>query len=482
MLSNVCSTCQDPRRPGPARNDRPRLNGLRRTPRRRTIAAVPDAPLPETRYALTSDGVSIAYEVFGDGDVDLLWFHAFMGSLEVLWEHEVVRTFTEHMTSFSRLIRHDMRATGLSGRAAELPDLETQVADAAAVLDAAGSRSTVIGGAGPGAHAALLFGTTFPERTRALCLWDLYAWSGTVYRGPDLELIARTWGTEAAAGAAMARVAPSYVGDRAFLRWFAKVQRHFVPPDAAGELFRMGLETDITPLLGAVHVPTLVLARHWEDHARDAEMAGRIPGARFELLPGDERATFAGDTASIADAVRAFVGAEPAARAPTTLLRAVLFTDIVGSTERLAAVGDAAWREVLEAHDARATRIAAEHGGRVVKSTGDGILAVFEGPAQAVRAANTLAAAVGDLGIEIRAGVHVGEVEARGDDVAGVTVHVAARVGALAGASEVLVTSTVKDLAAGSNLTFEPRGEQTLKGVPEPWRIFAATPGRPSER
>jgi class 3 adenylate cyclase len=455
---------------------------LRRPVARATIAAVPELSLPETRYALTSDGVSLAYHVFGDGDVDLLWFHAFMGSLEVLWEHEVVRTFTEHMTSFSRLIRHDMRATGLSGRATSLPDLETQVGDAAAVLDAAGSRSTVIGGAGPGAHAALLFGATFPERTRALCLWDLYAWSGTVYRGMDLDLIARTWGSEGAAGAAMARVAPSYVADRAFLRWFAMVQRHFVPPDAAGDLFRMALETDITPLLETVHVPTLVLARSWEDHARDREIAERIPGARFELLPGDERATFAGDTAAIADAIRSFVGAEPAAPPATTLLRAVLFTDIVGSTERLAEVGDAAWREVLEAHDARAANAVTEHGGRVVKTTGDGLLAGFEGPAQAVRAAQAIGAAVADLGIRIRAGVHVGEVEARGDDVAGVTVHVAARVDALAGESQVLVTSTVKDLAAGSNLTFEPRGEHMLKGVPEPWRLYAATPGRPANR
>jgi len=398
-----------------------------------------------------------------------------MGSLEVLWEHEVMRSLTAKLSSFARLIRHDMRATGLSSRAASLPDLETQVRDAAAVLDAVGSRSTVIAGAGPGAHAALLFGATFPERTRALCLWDLYAWAGSAFRAPDLELLTRTWGTEASAGAAMADVAPSMVGDRDFLRWYAKVQRHFVPPDAAAALMRSALETDIQPILPTIHVPTLVMAREWSDHERDREVASRIDGVRFELLPGRDRATFAGDQSSMADAIRSFLGVDRPVAPPSTLLRAVLFTDIVGSTEHLARVGDRAWREVLVAHDARASEAIQAHGGRVLKSTGDGLLATFEGPAQAVRAAHEVGRSLTDLGIEIRAGVHVGEIETRGDDVAGVAVHVAARVAALAGPSEVLVSSTVKDLAAGSGLTFEDAGEHELKGVPDRWRVYRVT-------
>lgn len=432
-------------------------------------------PQPETRYARTRNGASLAYHVVGDGPVDLVWLHAFMGSLEVLWEHELIRSLTEKFASFTRLIRHDMRATGLSGRATSLPDLETQVHDVVAVLDAIGSRSTVIAGAGPGAHAAMLFGATFPERTRALCLWDLYAWAGNAYDAADLELVTRTWGTEGAAAAAMARVAPSLVGDRDFLRWFAKVQRHFVPPDSAAALMRTALDTDIRPLLPSIHVPTLVLAREWTDHELDREMAAQIDGARFELLPGVERATFAGDQDSMVDAIRAFLGVDQPVAPPTTLLRAVLFTDIVGSTEHLARVGDRTWREVLVAHDDRAIRAIEQHGGRAVKSTGDGLLAIFEGPAQAVRAARAMADAVRDLEIQIRAGVHVGEIETRGTDVAGVTVHIASRVAALAGADQVLVTSTVRDLSAGSGLTFKDAGEHGLKGIPGGWHLFEIT-------
>jgi class 3 adenylate cyclase len=427
---------------------------------------------PDTRYATTADGVSLAYHTVGEEPVDLVWLHAFLGSLEVLWEHEVIRSLSERFASFARLIRHDMRATGLSGRATSLPDIETQVRDTATVLDAAGSRSTVIAGAGPGAHAAMLFAATFPERTRALCLWDLYAWSGTAFHPTDLELITRTWGSEAAAGAAMARVAPSLVGDREFLRWYAKMQRHFVPPEVAGQLMQMALETDIRPLLPAIHVPTLVLARAWPDHELDREMAARIEGARFELLPGEERATFAGDQASLVEAIRSFLGVDRPTAPATTLLRAILFTDIVGSTELAARMGDRAWRDLLVDHDDRAVGAIRAEVGRPVKSTGDGLLAVFEGPAQAVRAAFGVADAVKDLGIRIRAGVHVGEIETRGDDVAGITVNVAARIEALAGADEVLVSGTVKDLAAGSGLAFEDRGEHELKGVPGAWRLY----------
>jgi class 3 adenylate cyclase len=428
--------------------------------------------VPETRYARTPDGVSIAYHVIGDGPVDLLWFHAFLGSLEVLWEHDVMRALSMRFAAFARLTRHDMRATGLSGRATALPDLETQVRDAATVLDAIGSRSTVIAGAGPGAHAALLFGATFPERTRALCLWDLYAWAGNAFHPADLDLVTKTWGTEAAAAAAMAQVAPSMIGDRSFLRWYAKMQRHLVPPEVAAELMRSALDTDIRPILPAIHVPTLVLAREWSDHDLDRQIAEEIPNARFEMLPGTERATFAGDQDSLADAIRAFVGAGQTAAPVTTLLRAVLFTDIVSSTEQVARVGDRAWRDVLVAHDERAGATIGDHGGRVVKSTGDGILATFEGPAQAIRAAQSLGTSVRDLGIEIRAGVHVGEIETRGDDVAGVAVHVAARVAALAGASEVFASATVKDLAAGSGLRFEDQGEHELKGMPDRWHLY----------
>jgi class 3 adenylate cyclase/alpha-beta hydrolase superfamily lysophospholipase len=432
--------------------------------------------VPETKYATTQDGVSIAYHTVGDGPVDFVWLHAFMGGLEVIWEHEVMRSLTNKLASFARVIRLDMRATGLSSRAAELPDLETQVQDVLAVLDDVGSRSTVIFGAGPGAHLASLFAATFPERTRALVLWDFYAWSGGAFDPRDLDLLGRTWGTEAAAAAAMAQVAPSMIADRDFLRWYAKVQRHFVPPDVAADLIRSATEIDIRPVLPAIHVPTLVLARAWPDHEKDREVGDMIEGSTFLLLPGSDRATFAGDQDDMVEAIRGFVGAGAARAIPETLLRAVLFTDIVGSTEHLAKVGDAAWRELLGAHDARARKVIEEHGGRFVKSTGDGVLAVFEGPAQAVRSAREFGSSIEDLGITIRSGVHVGEVESVDGDVIGVTVNVAARVAAMAGSSEVLVSSTVKDLVAGSGLTFEDAGEHELKGVPDRWHLYRVVP------
>lgn len=428
--------------------------------------------VPETRYARTPDGVSIAYHVVGDGPVDLLWLHAFMGSLEVLWEHEAIRSVNERLASFARVIRHDMRATGLSSRASELPNLETQVQDALAVLDAVGSRSTVILGAGPGAHAASLFAATYPNRARSLILWDFYVWTANAFAGADLELLTRSWGTEASAAAAMAAVAPSMIGDRDFLRWYAKVQRHFVPPDVAADLVRRARATDIRPVLPAIHVPTLVLARGWPDHEKDREVARAIAGSTFVLLPGEDRATFAGNQDDFADAIRNFVGAGAARSSAQTLLRAVLFTDIVGSTDHLTRVGDRAWRELIVRHDERSARTIGEHGGRVVKSTGDGVLATFEGPAQAVRCAQAIAAFLTDLGIEVRAGVHVGEIEAIGEDVTGMTVNVAARISALAGPSEVFVSSTVRDLTPGSGLAFEDAGEHELKGVPDRWRIY----------
>jgi class 3 adenylate cyclase/alpha-beta hydrolase superfamily lysophospholipase len=428
--------------------------------------------VPETRYATTPDGVSIAYHIVGDGPIDLIWLHAFMGSLEVLWEHELMRSITNRFASFARVIRHDMRATGLSSRATELPDLETQVRDAVAVLDAVGSRSTVVFGAGPGAHAASLFAATYPSRTRALVLWDLFVWTANAFDPADLELLARTWGTEASAAAAMARVAPSMIGDREFLRWYAKVQRHFVPPDVAADLMQSAIETDIRPVLPAIHVPTLILARGWPDNEQDRSVAETIDGSTFVLLPGEDRATFAGNQDDLVGAIRDFVGAGTSPRSSQTLLRAVLFTDIVGSTEHLAKVGDRAWRELIIEHDHRSRRVVEEHGGRVVKSTGDGVLATFEGPAQAVRGARAIAASLAELDLEIRAGVHIGEIETVGEDVTGVTVNVAARVASMAGPSEVLVSSTVKDLTPGSGLVFEDAGEHELKGVPDRWRLY----------
>ena len=428
--------------------------------------------VPQTRYARTRDGISLAYHMVGDGPVDLFWLHGFMGSLEVLWEHEVFRSINAKFASFARVIRHDMRATGLSGRASELPSLETQVQDVCAVLDDVGSRSTVIFGVGPGAHVACLFAATYPARTRALILWDLYAWAGHEVGPSELDVLTRSWGTEASAAAASASFAGSLVNDREFLRWFAKVQRHYVPPDATRDLYEGALRTDIRPVLPTIHVPTLVLARGWPDHEHDREVAATIEGSSFMLLPGTDQATFGSGQDDLAGAVRAFVAADHAHASSHRLLRAVLFTDVVGSTEHLSRMGDRAWRDLMAEHDARARTAIDGHGGRFIKSTGDGVLAAFEGPAHAVRSARTIASSVADLGLSIRAGVHVGEIESADGDVIGVAVNVAARVAALAGPSELLVSQTVKDLVAGSGLVFEDAGEHELKGVPDRWRLY----------
>jgi class 3 adenylate cyclase len=270
----------------------------------------------------------------------------------------------------------------------------------------------------------------------------------------------------------MARVAPSMIADREFLKWYSKMQRHFVPPEVAADLLQSAIDTDIRPVLPAIHVPTLVLARNWPGHDDDRGVAQMIEGSTFVLLEGEDRATFAGRQDDLADAVRTFVGAEAAPAPSHTLLRAVLFTDIVGSTEHLGRVGDKAWRELIVAHDDRSRRTIERYGGGLVKSTGDGVLATFEGPAQAVRCAREIADELRELDLEIRAGVHVGEIETVGDDVTGVTVNVAARVAAIAGGSEILVSATVKDLTPGSGLVFQDAGEHDLKGVPDRWRLY----------
>jgi class 3 adenylate cyclase len=237
-------------------------------------------------------------------------------------------------------------------------------------------------------------------------------------------------------------------------------------------MMKSAIETDIRPVLPAIHVPTLVLARGWPEHENDRTVAEMIEGSTFVLLPGSDRATFAGNQDELVEAVREFVGVDQAKRSSETLLRAVLFTDIVGSTEHLTRVGDRAWRELIVAHEDRSRRAIERHGGRVVKSTGDGVLAIFEGPAQAVRGAQEIATSLGELELQIRAGVHAGEIETVGDDVTGVSVNVAARVAAMAGPSEILVSSTVKDLTPGSGLTFEDAGEHELKGVPDRWHLY----------
>jgi class 3 adenylate cyclase len=438
--------------------------------------------VPETRYAINDDGVHIAYHVVGDGPVDILWLHSFNGGLELQWEHPLIPALTTKLNAFARVIRHDMRGTGLSDRHAGLPDLETQASDILSVLDSVGSRSTVIVSAGN--EAAIMFAATYPRRCRALCLFDPeaagrrssdYPWGAPDDEiEADLDAVRLGWGTDAYAAAFIGDVTPTMVGERDLVRWYARLQRHWVAPGDAAELLRRYYETDIRDVLPTIAVPTLCIAREFEGGTEEAAyVAERIPGAALVVLPGTERYSAAGDTDALVDAIRSFVGvALPPSRAGREL-RAVLFTDIVGSTETAFRLGIDEWKRLLERHHALVREELSGHDGVEVETAGDGFFATFAGPASAVRCATSISTKIRDLGLEIRAGVHVGECEVIDGHLGGPTAAIGARVGALAGPSEVLVSQTVKDLVAGSGLVFEDRGEHELRGVPDRWRLYA---------
>ncbi len=449
---------------------------------------------PETRYARTLDGLSLAYWEIGDGPVDLLYLSGFMGNLEVMWEQPLLASFFGKLASSTRLIYHDRRATGLSDRATSLPSLETQIDDIRTVLDTAASQSTVILGVGWGTYAAALFASTHPNRTRALILlaghartaWAPdYPWGFTEdVRARDVAMASATWGTEAYAAFILAIETPSMVGDREFVRWYAKLNRHWVAPSAAAAFAEHFYELDIRHVLPTIRVPTLVIAREWGDPEEDEYVSGLIPDSRLLRLPTRDRTSvtaiggamaWVGDQDGIVEAVQDFAGV---ARAPVEADRAlatVLFTDIVASTDRAAELGDRAWAALLEDHHRRVRALLTRHRGREHNTTGDGFFASFDGPARGIRCALEIVDAVKELGIEIRAGLHTGEVETIDRNVGGIAVATAARIAATAQPSEILVSQTVKDLVAGSGLVFEDAGEHELKGVPDRWRLYRAT-------
>jgi pimeloyl-ACP methyl ester carboxylesterase len=434
---------------------------------------------PETRYAKSGD-VNIAYQVVGDGPRDLVLVPGFVSHLAKDWEEPGYAHFLERLASFSRLIRFDKRGTGLSDRPGGLPDLETRMDDVRAVMDAVGSDQAALFGYSEGGPMSILFAATYPQRTQALVLYGTYAkrrdpndeypWAPTREdRIRVAEEIERTWGTEADLGT----MAPN--ADEAMVRWWRSRAQASASPGAARDLILMNSEIDIRHVLPSIGVPTLVLHRRDDRDSRLEEgryIADRIPGARFLQLSGDDHFP-AVRPDEILDEVEEFLTGARRAPESDRVLATVLFTDIVGSTERAAALGDRAWRRVLERHHHVVRRELERWRGREVDTAGDGFLATFDGPARGIRAAGAIGQALRPLGLEIRAGLHTGEVELHGDEIAGIAVHTGARVAALAGAGEVLVSSTVKDLVAGSGIEFEERGEHELKGVPGAWRLYA---------
>jgi pimeloyl-ACP methyl ester carboxylesterase len=433
----------------------------------------------ETRYARSGD-VNIAYQVTGEGPFDLVLVPGFVSHLESDWDEPRSAHFIERLSSFSRLIRFDKRGTGLSDRPGGFPDLETRMDDVRAVMDAVGSERAALFGYSEGGPMSTLFAATYPDRNSALVLYGSYAkrqdpdddypWAATpAERRAHAEDIERNWGAESDLG----KMAPN--ADPALLRWWAARARAAASPGAARDLILMNSRIDVRGILPAVSVPTLVLHRRGDLDAHVDEgryIAEHIPGARFVELEGDDHLPWI-DGGQILDEVEEFLTGARGGPAPDRVLATVLFTDLVDSTNRAAALGDRRWRELLGRYHALVRGEVARFGGVEVDTAGDGTLARFDGPARAARAALAIVEAAGDLDLEVRAGVHTGELELTAEGIAGIAVHIGARIAGEAGAGEVLASSTVKDLVVGSGLDFEERGAAELRGVPGQWHLYA---------
>jgi class 3 adenylate cyclase len=439
--------------------------------------------VPRTRYAKADDGVHIAYQVFGDGPFDLVLVPGFISHLEVAWEDPRLAAALNRLGSFARVIAFDKRGTGMSDRTERLPDVDRRMLDIDAVMSDAQSTQAALVGICEGGPMAILFAATHPERTRAVVLLGstarIVACSGYPF-GVSLDEL-RTfaaglepeWGT----GIGLGAWAPSVARDRAVRDWFARLQRLGSSPGAAVELLTSLMDIDVRAALPLVHAPTLVLHRIGDRMiplAHGRYLAEHIPGARLVEVAGSDHFWWTQDADGLLDELQEFLtGTRPAVE-PDRVLATILFTDIVESTHQAAAIGDKPWHRLLDRHDQLAELEVGRQGGRLIKSTGDGVLAIFEGPARGVRCAEAIREGARDLGLEIRAGVHIGEVELRGDDVSGIGVNIAARIEALAEPGEVLVSRTITDLVAGSGLVFDDRGEHALKGVPGNWQVFAS--------
>lgn len=435
------------------------------------------------RYADSGD-VQIAYQVFGSGTKDLVFVHGWVTHLELLWGHPRPAAALRRLGSFCRVINFDKRGTGLSDRVPvdHLPTLEQRMDDVRAVMDAAGSERAVLFGHSEGGPMCALFAATYPQRTEHLVVYGSFAvrqpqpgypWAPSPeQRAQHVRELREGWGGVAH----LDRLAPSMVADPDFRNWWSAYLRSSASPAAAVALTSMNSETDIRAVLPVIAVPTLIIHRSGDRSAdvRGARwMAAQIPGARYVELPGDDHLVWA-DPDPIVDLVEEFVTGVAPATMPDRVLKTVVFTDIVGSTQRAAALTDRAWLHALDRHDDLVRRHLRRFGGQEIKMTGDGFLAIFDAPARAVRCAQAIAEAVVGLGLHIRVGVHTGEVELRGDDVAGVAVHIAARVLALAEGDEVLTSRVVRDLTAGSGIVFEERGIHELKGLAGTWELYAA--------
>jgi pimeloyl-ACP methyl ester carboxylesterase len=437
----------------------------------------------DTRYARSGD-LWIAYQVVGDGPFDLLWAPGYLSHLEQNWTWPSYEAMLERMASFSRLIIFDRRGTGLSDRPLELGAFEEMTDDITAVLDAAGSERAALFGGAEGGPMCALYAATFPERTSALVLGASYArrtWAPDYPWGIPEEAQRRIlagyetrWGTR---DFGIRSLAPSLADDESFARWYAQACRYAGTPASARAWFEATMEIDVRDVLPAIRVPTLIVHRTG-DRAVPVEagryLAEHIPDARLAEAPGEDHFPFVGDWEALVDEVEEFLTGSRRAREPDRVLATVLFTDIVGSTERAAELGDSSWRSLLDEHHRVVRAELARQRGKEIRISGDGFLATFDGPARAIRCALGIRDGVRSLGLEVRAGLHTGELELAETGVEGIAVHIGARIADLAGPGEVLTSSTVRDLVVGSGVEFSDRGSHVLRGVPGEWSVFAA--------
>jgi pimeloyl-ACP methyl ester carboxylesterase len=440
---------------------------------------------PETRYAKSGD-LNIAYQVVGEGPVDLIYVPGWISNVELNWEEPPLAHILERLASFSRLILFDKRGTGLSDPVPtdRLPTLEERMDDVRAVLDAVDSRQTVVFGFSEGGLMSIVFAATYPERTTALVLFGVFAkrlWSPDYPWAPkpddrarEIADLERNWSERMD----LDELVPSE--DEAFKERLAMYFRRSASPGAAAALMRMNTQIDVRDVLPTIQAPTLVIHRTADRDANVEEgrwIAAKIPGAKFVELPGDAHTLWAGNPDQVIDEIEEFLTGTRRGPEPDRVLSTVLFTDIVGSTEQATRLGDRRWRDLLERHHTLVRQQLERFHGREVDTAGDGFLATFDGPARAIRCATAIQGGMPRIGLEVRAGVHTGECELFADKVAGVAVHTGARVLGYAGPGEVLVSQTVKDLVAGSGIEFEDRGTHVLKGVPGEWNLYAVAGG-----
>ena len=452
--------------------------------------------IPKTRWATTVDGACIAYQDFGKGPVAIVVIPAWFSHLEVYWEEPHYARFMTRLARDLRVLTFDKRGFGMSDRVHGPLGLEAQMDDVRAVMDAAGvERAALLGWGGfASVPLAVFFAATYPDRTLALCIdGSVHARKSADYPwgtsdDEEEEWLARVttiWGDDDhAADLAVEcfdeRPADAPTNDPSFLKWLCRMARFSATPAGIQAFERIWFATDLRGILAEIHVPTLVVGNADDDEeyrAKKQYAVAHIPGARLVEVPGSYFPVWVTDPEAYVATIEGFIESVRHEQAELDrMLSTVLFTDIVGSTNKACQVGDASWKELLDRHHGVTRAMLARYRGSEIKTTGDGVLATFDGPARAVKCAQGICEAVKALGLEVRAGCHTGEIEVLGADVGGIAVHIAARVAALAGPSEVLVSSTVKDLVAGSGLVFAERGEHKLKGVPGSWRLYAVEP------